>query len=104
MKWQEDEAGVGSGAAKAETGDGEGAANFRDIFRDGGNLPTDFPGVFERSSGGSLNGDDEISLIFGGNEALRHFAEDEVGETESGGEQESKRRTSKRKNVRRART
>ncbi len=46
--------------------------------------------VFERSSGGSLDDDDEVSLIFGGDEALGDVPENEVGETESGEKQDQR--------------
>src|SRR5271156_5834685 len=77
------ETGVGSGAAEAEAGDREGASNFRDIFCNSRNLPADIAGVFERSSGWSLDGNDEVTLIFGRHEALRHVAECVVGEAEA---------------------
>src|SRR5271169_1928113 len=89
-KGQEDESGVGSGAAEAEAGDREGALNFRDVFCDSRNLPADIAGVFERSSGWSLDGNDEVTLIFGRHEALRHMAECVVGEAEA--EDEEKER------------
>ncbi len=82
-KRQEDKAGVGRGAAEAEAGDRKSALNFRDIFCDGGDLPADIASVFERGPGGSLDGDDEITLVFSGNEALRNLAEDEISETEA---------------------
>src|ERR1035438_4379074 len=81
-KRQKDEPGVGSGAAEAEAGDREGASNFRDVFCDGRNLPADIAGVIERSSGWSLDGDDEVTLIFGRHEALRHPAEDQESRSE----------------------
>src|SRR5882762_840646 len=88
LEGQEGETGIGGGASKTEAGDGEGAQDFRNSFRDSGHLLADPPGVVERSSSGRLHGDDEISLIFSGNKALRHFPKDEVGETESGGKED----------------
>ena len=85
---QEDEAGIGRAASEAEAGDGEGVLDFRKILADGGHLGGDVSGVFERGSGGSLDGHDEVSLIFGGDEALGHLPVDEVSETEAGGEQD----------------
>src|SRR5271157_1620214 len=85
---QENQAGVGRAASEAEAGDREGVLDFRKILADGGHLLADFLRVFQRSSGGSLNGDDEISLIFVGDEALGHVQKDEVSETESGGKQD----------------
>ena len=83
---QENHAGVGRAASEA--GDGEGTLDFRKILADGGYLLADFPRVFQRSSGGSLDGDDEISLIFVGDEAFGHVQEDDVSETKSGGKQD----------------
>src|ERR1700676_2215677 len=88
LERQKRKTGVGGGASEAEAGDGEGAPDFRNSFGDSGHLLADPPGVVKRSSGGRLHGDDEISLIFGGDKALRHFPKDEVRETESGGEQD----------------
>src|ERR1019366_3473130 len=85
---QKDQAGVGRTASEAEAGDGEGVLDFRKILADGGHLRGDVSRVFEGRSGGSLDGDDEVSLIFGGDEALGHLPEDKVSETESGGKQD----------------
>src|ERR1700690_779513 len=92
LKGQEHESGVGSCASEAESGNSEGTADFRNVLGDRGNLPADLPGVIERSTGGSLNGDDEISLIFIGYETLGHLLEDKVGETESGYKQDERNR------------
>src|SRR6266478_3781849 len=88
LESQERETCVGSGASKAEPGDGEGSQDFRNSFGDSGHLLADLPGVVQRSSSGRLHGDDEISLIFSGDKALGHFPKDEVRETESGGEED----------------
>src|SRR5271157_1181511 len=85
---QKYQAGVGRAASEAETGDGERTLDFRKTLGDGGHLVADFPRVFERCSSGSLDHDDEISLIFVGDEALRHMPEDKVSETKSGGKQD----------------
>src|SRR5208282_198398 len=85
---QKYQAGVGRAASETEAGDGESAFDFRKILGDGGHLLADFPRVFERRSDGSLNDDDEVALIFGGNEGLGHVPEDEVSETESGEKQD----------------
>src|SRR5208283_63847 len=85
---QEDQAGVGRVASEAEAGDGKGAFDFGKIPGDGDYLLADVLRVFERSPGGSLDGDDEVSLIFGGDEALGHFPEDEVSQAEAGGKQD----------------
>ena len=85
---QEDQAGVRRAASEAEAGNGEGVLDFRKILGDGGHLRGDVSRVFQRRSRGSLDGDDEISLIFGGDEALGHLPEDDVSETESGDKQD----------------
>jgi len=79
---------LGALPPKLKAGDGEGVLDFRKILADGGHLGGDVSGVFERGSGGSLDGHDEVSLIFGGDEALGHLPVDEVSETEAGGEQD----------------
>ena len=85
---QENQAGVGRAASEAEAGNRKGVFDFREILGDGVHLRADFSRVFQRRSSGSLDGNDEVSLIFGGDEALGHLPEDEVSKTESGGKQD----------------
>ena len=68
----EDETLIGGGAGKTEAGHGKGAFRLRQVGQHIGNLLADRLGVFERSSGGRLNHNDEVSLIFVWHEALRH--------------------------------
>ena len=79
LERQEGESGVGRIASKAESGNSEGAEDIRNIPGYGRDLVADLTRVFQRSSGGSLYGDDEVALIFGGNKSLGHFPENESG-------------------------
>jgi len=85
---QEDHADVGRAASEAEAGNREGAVDFRETSGDGAHLLGDVARIFQRSSGGSLDNDEEISLIFGGDKGLRHVPEDEVSEAETGDKQD----------------
>ena len=88
LEGQEGESGVGRIASKAESGNSEGAEDIRNIPGYGRDLVADLTRVFQRSSGGSLYGDDEVALIFGGNKSLGHFPENEVSESKSSGKQD----------------
>src|SRR5208283_344568 len=90
LEGQKDETGIGRVASEAEAGDGKSAQDFRKILGDGGDLCADVARVFERSSGGCLDSDDEVSLIFVGDEALRYLPEYEISKTESSGEEDQR--------------
>src|SRR5208282_4123352 len=87
LQRQKHEARVGRRAPEAEPGDRKRPTNFRNVLGDGRDLLAYPPRIVERSSRGSLNHHDQISLVFGRYESLRHLPKNVIGETESGGKQ-----------------
>ena len=78
---------IGSAAAEAESGDGEHAGHFFHGLNGDFGLLADVGRVFERGAFRRLHGDDEVTGVFGGDEAARDPLVDPVGETQAGDEQ-----------------
>jgi len=57
---------LGALPAKLKPATEKGAVDFRKLLAMAVTLGADIAGVFERRSGGALDDDEEISLIFGG--------------------------------------